>query len=655
MEDALQQYKNDFLTDYKVMEEQRDKANEELRFAMVPGGQWEGWLEDFYEDRAKMELDQASEYLYRTYAQWVDGRIGINYEPADDSTNDEDAEVMDGLWRRDLRYKHGQMAIDGAVFESFACGTGAFHLSTEYEDEEDPEDTDQRVCIEQINNAYSMVAWDTGSRRLDKSDASRCTILYPYTPEAFKQKWPDVDPTSAAHPTDRSWFNWHTPNLVYVACRYEVRKKSTVMHTWANPFTRDITHLTSKELDEERAELTAMGYEEINVKRIQRRNVYKTLFCGSQILEKERRIAGKYIPVIPIYGYRTYVDGIEYYHGLIRKRMDSQRLLNMSASLLAEEAAYSHEAKPIFAPEQVQGLASHWAQNRHQKPYLLAHPIYDENGNITHAGPLGTLDGSRLGQAAQTLIEITSGFIQQGTGGAPQDTIDPDASGKAINAVIKRVDQATRPLFENIAAALTHAAEVYRHIAAEIYAERTRTVMLPNREGAVRSVQLLAQRGAANGIITGNDPSRGKFAVVVDTGPSYETQREETIEALKDIAQGIGPNNPLQQLILAKLIELLPSQGMNDIKDYVHRQLLLAGVSKPETDEDMQILQAASQQAGQPDPQTNYLAALAQREQSEAVKNAAEIAETQADTRKTLAETARIMRETQFMRPESVN
>lgn len=623
----LEGYKQDFYDDFSATEEQRDKSNEELRFAMVAGGQWEGFLEDAFESRAKIELDQTADYLYRTYAQWTEHRIGVHYAPDDERSTDDDAELLDGLFRRDLRRRNGQSSVDTAVFEAMACGTGAFHLSTEYEDDEDPENKDQCVVFSDLANAYSTVAWDSSARRRDKADAQRCTILIPHSPDGFKRKYPDAVPDSSLQPQDRRWFNWSSPQIVYEAIRYEVRVENEVAFTYGHPETQDMVRLSDVELKEEGDELKAAGYVELSKKRIKRRNVYRTTFCGGSVLEAERRIAGKYIPVIPMYGYAAHIDGVDYWHGVIRKRIDGQRLVNMAASLMAETASTASEDKPIFTAEQMQNVKQHWAADRHQKPYLLADPIrHPDTGEIQHVGPVGMLPGSSQALAAQTLLATVMETITRGTGGAPQDTMDTDASGKAINAVLKRVDMNTQPIFENIKTAMAHCGEVYRHIAAEVYAERTRTVNIVTQAGEMQRRTLLQAQAKGGQIIYENDTSKGRFEVIVETGPNYQTQREAAVEGLKDILNSpqLAPGDPLGRIILQRIIEMLPAQGMDDIKAYVRRQLLLAGVRKPETDEDMATLQEASQNL-QPDPQAELLTAAAQNQRTQAAERIAKI------------------------------
>lgn len=625
-----EQWKTDFYTDFEATSEQRDKTNEELRFAMVPGGQWEGFLTDSMENRAKLELDQASDYLYRTYAQWTENRVSVNFAPDDDASTDDDAELLDGLFRRDLQRKNGQAAIDVAVFEAMGGGYGAVQLNTEYEDEEDPDSHDQCISFGALPSAYAVAVFDSAAKLVDKSDARRCTVLIPHSPEGFKDKYPDAVADSAVTPQDRSMFNWSTPKLIWEGVRYEVRVEATTVYTYGDPISQDIVRLTEADRKEDEPELKAAGYELLSKKRVKRRNVYRMKFCGNCVLEEERRIAGKYIPVIPFYGYMAHLDGVPYWHGVIRKRMDGQRALNMTLSLLAESAASADSDKPIFDPEQMPaGVKETWKGDRHQKAYFLAKALRNKDGSIAQTGPVAMLQGATQSQAAQSLLQTVHALITQGTGGAPQEAIDPQTSGKAVNAVLRRVDMNTQPIFDNIKTSMRHLGEVYRCIAAEVYADREgRSTSIVTQEGERQRVTLLQPQGKGGQIVYGNDVSRGKFEVIVDTGPSFQTQREETITALKDIVQAIPPGDPLGRIVLSRIIEMLPAQGMDDIKTYIRKQLLLAGVRQPESEEDFAVLEQMSQKAGDVTPQDQLVLAAASAQQTEAMLNAAKVAET---------------------------
>ena len=617
-QEKLDRYKREFYADYGAFEEQRDKSNEEMRFQVVPGGQWEGFLEAAYADRAKLELDQVSDYVYRTYGNWTQNRIGVRYTPDDGITSDDDAELLNGLYRRDFRRSQGEQAVDCAVLEAMQCGVGAFQLATEYDDAESVDDDTMNVSFRALPNAYSTVVWDSGAKLIDKSDAKRCTLLFEYSRTAFEEEYPDAVPASAMTPDDRREYNWTTNSTVTVACRYDVVRKKDVAYTVAHMQTgeRDVIYKSDGELDN----ILALGFEVVMEKRIERRFVEKTLFSGAEILEPTKRIAGKYIPVVPVYGYRSYVDGSEYYNGLVRKRMDGQRLFNMEVSRLAENSANAHKRIPIMDPRQVQGLEAHWAGDISRKPYLPLRPLIDKSGAIVQTGPSGFLEPDAIDPHTAALVELTATFINAGTGGAPQETIDPDVSGKAISAIIQQIDLNTQPIMDNVKVAIKWAGIVYREIARDIYASpRTiKTVAEDGSESTVRLMEVSADPQTGNPVYA-NDLSRGKFEVVVSTGPQYQTKREATVETLKDIYASLTPDDPNRPIVLGMLIENLDGVGIDDLREYNRNRLLSMGIRKPESDEERQFVeQLRQQQQGQQDPQQALIAAATQQQLAEA-------------------------------------
>jgi hypothetical protein len=92
-----------------------------------------------------------------------------------------------------------------------------------------------------------------------------------------------------------------------------------------------------------------------------------------------RLIAGRCIPIIPVYGKRWVVDGIERCMGHVRLAKDAQRLKNTLLSWLAEMAMRFDIEKPILTPEQIAGHAVMWAEDNIKKyPYLLRNAMTDE-------------------------------------------------------------------------------------------------------------------------------------------------------------------------------------------------------------------------------------------------------------------------------------
>jgi hypothetical protein len=117
---------------------------------------------------------------------------------------------------------------------------------------------------------------------------------------------------------------------------------------------------------------------------------------GGRVLEDQGYIAGRNIPIVPVYGKRWFVDNVERCMGHVRLAKDPQRLKNMQLSKLGEISAVSSVEKPIFVPEQVSGHQVMWAEDSLKNyPYLLVNPITGPNGEsidfwITTEHPLMT-------------------------------------------------------------------------------------------------------------------------------------------------------------------------------------------------------------------------------------------------------------------------
>jgi hypothetical protein len=612
----IDRYKLDVEKDYDAAQESREKANEDMRFIGIDGGMWEGFLQETHNSitrRARLEFDITSDYVMRYVGEWTLNRANVLYTQDDKATTENDADLLNGVYRADFKDNDGQIAQDTAVYEVAVCGTGAFQLSTAFIDEEDPENEDQEVIWEPINNAFNHVLWDENAKRSDKADAKRCTKLTAYSHDAFKAAWPDAHPVSAFEPETLADFNWTTREVIYVAERYEVKVKKEKVQVWRNVIANEIRAFEDEKIDEE--ELKALGWEFVRERKIDRRTVEKTIFTGVDILEGHKRIAGKWIPIIPMYGFRTYVDNVEYYRGLVRKLKDANRTINMGISKMAESSATSGDSVPIFTRQQIKGLEGNW-QNKTDKSYHVINDLVDPQGNPIASGPVGTLQPNQIDPNTISSIDIISNFVQRLTGNAPQDTIDPDASGKAINALRKRENLNTQVVTDNIVQSIKHSGVVYRAMAGDIYT-RSQMKKILGVDGTIKMEQLNMQSldPQTGNPIQINDLSKGKFSVDVEVGPQYESQKEATIESIERVMEKIQPDSPYFGPLIAMWMENIKGTGLKPLKEFNRSLMLRQGLVEPENQEEEQIVQQLQQQT---DPQDELIKAATNQQNAEA-------------------------------------
>lgn len=634
---------------YKNTEYQRDRANEDFRFCNVDGGMWEGWLNDTHNDqtkRARMEFDLVSNFVNRYYGEWTQNRANVSFTPNDEATTEDDADRLSGIYRGDFKDNSGQVAQDNAVGEVAECGYGAFKLSTEFEDSGDPENDKQNAIFTPLFNAYSNVIWDMNAKRAEKKDAKWGTILTTYTPEAFEDAFPDAIPASAFTPTTRQFMDWATPKLITVAEHYEVVKKKTVVHVYQHIEAGKVEAYDQAEVKLIEDELKAGGWEFVRKRRMVIQTVEKSIFSGEEFLEVDGvkqesvRIAGKFIPIIPMYGYRKYVDGLERFRGLVRKLKDANRLFNSSVSRIAESAAGSGDTKPVFEEDEIEGLESTWA-NTTNKAYMVKRKLLDQNGNRVFK-PMEYLQPTQIDPNTVASSEIVNNYVQLTTGNAPQDTIDPDASGKAINALRQRENLNTQTMTDNILVSIKHSGDVWLSIAEEIYQDqRTKRSIGVDDKVTMQKIntRILDEE---TGVFVAGNTLKGRFKVDVEVGPQYESQREATVETLERVIEMIGPENEFFRPALTMYLKNITGTGLKEFQAFVRRVELQQGLAKPQTEEEQQMVQQMSQQT---DPNKELAEAATRQQDAEARSLDASAEQKLADTMKKKAETVKILDE----------
>lgn len=645
-DEKLNKFKLDISKDADVVDAQRLQANEDMRFINVKGGMWEGFLtEDFNDERVKLQFDVVSNYLNRFLGNWASNRIGVEFKPDDGATTDDDAELLNGIYRADFRNFSGSVATDLAVDEVATCGVGAFKLATVFEDDENPENENMRIVWRPITNAYNTVFWDQSAQRIDKADARWCSTLKPFTKDSFEDAYPGKAPVSAYQPDTLAAENgnFNTPDLVYVATRYEAIRKKESVFVYNNLQTSEVEVYTKEDHELIKDELKADELRTfVRERKIMRRSVEKTVFSGDEILDDTRRIVGKHIPIIPFYGYRAYVDGVEWYRGLVRPLKDAARLFNMQVSQLAENAASSGQEVPIFTREQMANteVQNLWADKNNQ-PYLVVDPATDSDGKIISIGPIAYSKPPQLDGSTTALLGIVPGFIQDVTGGAPQDTLDPNASGKAIQALIKRENLTTSKITANIASAKVREGDVYQAMAEEIYTTQ-RILRTVGKDGTERSTQILKTvMDSETGKLVASNTLRGKkFRAYSDVGPQYDSMREQTVEDLKGMLTALSSTPGGEQYtpaLIAVLLNNITGVGLDPIKELNRRIMLSQGLVKPETPEEEALV--AQLQQPQEDPQRALVEAAANQQNAEARSLDAGSMQKLADAEKKKAET----------------
>jgi hypothetical protein len=622
-----------------ALKNERLQCLDDRRFATIPGAQWEGPLGQQFDNKPRFEVNKVAMSVLRIENEYRNNRIGVEFSSKDGEEKDSLADVCAGLHRADEQDSCAEEAQDNAFSEAVHGGMGAWRLRAEYENEEDEEDEKQRIRFEPIFDADSSVYFDLDAKRQDKSDARHCFLLISMTPEAYRNEYGE-DPVTINKEVTRVEFDWYTPDVVFVAEYYVKEMKTEVVRFFENTLTGEEESFGADEYEEKKDSLASLGWKEVRQRKVKRRKIHKYIISGNRILEDCGYIAGKHIPIVPVYGKRWFVDNVERCMGHVRLAKDPQRLKNMQVSKLGEIAAFSSIEKPIFTPEQVAGHRDLWAEdNVKNYPFLLINPITDSNGNSVVAPPVAFTKSPDIPQAMAALLQLTEVDMQDILGNQNQgDKMLSHLSSKTVEMVQSRLDMQSFMYMSNMAKAVKRSAEIWLSMAKDVYVEPGRKMKMVLSDGKTEPTKLNLPTISEEGEIEmENDLSEAEYDVVVTIGPTSATKRQATVRALTNM-MSITQDQEMLQVLSAMAMMNMEGEGIADVRDYFRKKLLRMGVLKPTELEQQELIQELQNQP--PDPQQQYLEAASEQALAQATKSRTETILTLAKAEETRAKTA---------------
>lgn len=638
---------------------ERIQCLKDRRFYSVTGAQWEGNLGEQFANKPRFEMNKIHLAVIRVVNEYRNNRISVDFIPKDGRNDDQTADACDDLYRADEQDCGGQEAFDNGFEEGTAGGMGAWRVRGCYEDEYDDDNTQQRIRIEPIYDADSCVFFDLGAKRQDKADAKRCWVLSGMTVDAFIEEYGD-DPVTWPHDITQQYFDWVVDNTVYVAEYYEIEEKSQMVYTFRGlalnadePNEKKVTEQELEDDPELMDTLIATGFQIIREKRVKYRAIHKYLMSGGGILEDCGVIAGKNIPIVPFYGKRWYVDGIERCMGHVRLAKDAQMLKNMLTSMLADIASRFDVEKPIVTPEQIAGHVHMWANDNIEKfPYLLLNPVTDGNGNNQPAGPMAYTKAPNLPPALAALMQSVEQDLQDLLGNQQAgEEMKPNMSGKAVELIQNRLDMQVFIYMDNMSKAVKRTGEIWLSMASDLYVEDGRKMKTMTAGGDTGSIELNRpmydeESGKTN---IENNLTKANFDVAVDVGPSSVSRRAATVRALTGMMQ-LTQNPEDLQVLTSMAMMNMEGEGISDVRDYYRGKLLRMGAVKPTEEEAQQLAKEKEAAAQQVDPNAELLKAAAAEATAKANKAEADMQKSLADAAHLKADTIKILSEIETSR-----
>lgn len=534
----------------------RSDAMEDLRFRY--GDQWPVQIQNsrMLEARPALTINETDAYIRKIENQQRQQRPRMNPHPVGSRASIEVAKVLKGLTRHIEVNSDADNAYDLAFSFAITMGWGYFRLRTDYTREDS---FDQDIYIDQVENPFA-VYFDPNSSQPDGSDGEKALITDLIPRATFRKQYPSADELSfTTQATGDATTEWVQKETIRVAEYFYVDKVADTLVKLSDGTIIFKSRLPKPEI------LALGGVTVIGDRKSFRRSVKWQKQTQTEILE-ERTLPGRWIPVIPVYGVRMFIDNRRRTFGLVRFAKDPQTMVNFWQTAMTEITALAPKAKWLLAEGQDEGHENEFAKaNVSALPYLRWKPTLIEGTQIPAPPPTRVQPDPVPAAAMQNAFVMGENLKRVLGVFDPQVKTDGNKSGKAIQAETMQSEMSNFNYYDNLTRSLKHAARIILDWTPTVY--DTERVMRIIGEDEKPSLVTVNERKVVEGVEKIlNDVTVAEYDVVMDTGPGYNTKRQEAFDAFINLMAG-----PLGEVIAQAgsdlVVRLMDAPGMEVLAD----------------------------------------------------------------------------------------
>jgi hypothetical protein len=504
----------------------RAEALDDVRFSA--GDQWPVDVQNsrILEARPCLTINKVDAYCRQIVNQIREQRPRIKAHGMNTQSNEKQAQIITGICRHIELQSDADQAYLNAVDYAVRMGWGYIRVHTDYVKDDS---FDQEIYIKPIENPFT-VYFDPNSIMADGSDAERCLITTLIPKKTFSAQYPDaeIDSGFVSRGTGDVIGDWIQKEEIRIAEFWYTERETVVLIQLS-----DGSSIYEDELDKEL--MAEMGVEIINRRNSVRKKVKWCKVTAMQVLE-EGEWAGKYIPIIPVYGQSTIVQGKHKRFGLVRMAKDPQRMYNYWSTALTETVALAPKAKWLLAEGQDEGHETEWAQANIKAMPVLRYKQTDIDGRQApppvRQSPEQPPTGAMAAMQSMNLdLQAVIGIYD------PNQLPQGIQSGKAIQGQQMQADMTNMHYYDNLTRSIRQVGRIILDLIPKIYdTERAMRIIGDDGKPEIMTIneRKMDEQGIERILV---DVTVGEFDVVMDTGPGYNSKRQEAVDAMMALFQ----------------------------------------------------------------------------------------------------------------------
>ena len=622
-EDSIQQSENDpriadaikFLQFANEADQNnRSEALEDLKFAA--GDQWPVEIQNsrVLEARPCLTVNKVDAYCRQLTNQMRQQRPRIKVHGMNTESDARMAEILQGICRHIETQSDADQAYDKAGDFAVRMGWGYWRVTTDYVREDS---FDQEIYIKAIDNPFT-VYFDPNSVAPDGSDAETVLITTVISKDNFRKMYPNAETEQGftMRGTGDTNPEWVMKEDIRIAEYFYTERKSIKVHLLSDGSSVKSADLPPKEV------LETAGITIIETRNSFEKQIKWCKLTSMEVLE-ESDWAGKYIPVIPVFGQETVVENKKKKFGIVRMAKDPQRMYNFWQTSLTESVALAPKAKWLLAEGQDEGHENEWAQANIKSMPVLRYKQTDIDGRPApvpvrlqpEPPPAGIMAAAQ--SMTTDLMQVVGIFD-------PSQLPQGNISGKALQGQQQQVDMTNFHYYDNLTRSIRQTGRIILDLVPKIY-DRERVLRIIGDDGKPEILTINQYGQDEEGIDKIlNDVTVGQYDVVMDTGPGYNSKRQEAVDSMMAL---FAADPSLIQQAGDLLVRNMDFPGAETIADRLAVNNPLAQIDDkskvpPRLQMQLQQLQAQNQQAQQAIQQLQMV--IQQRQDIEGVKQDAE-------------------------------
>lgn len=477
----------------------RKRYNADIKLASPDGDdQWDPQLKMQREaaGRPAMAFPRCHTFVQQVANEARQNKPQIKFAPRLDADKDT-AEIYEGLARFIQYDSEAQLAYDTAIECSASGSFGYYRFLTDYCDD-DEESEDQELKVVPVLDPL--------------------TIYGVLVPSCFRQK----------------------PRFAFVVSEMS---KEEFTATYPGSEIASLPWADAEKqgngwIGSETVRIAEYWYVEESKREGKRRPKTTVKFCkinGVEVLpDTETEWAGSSIPIVPVLGKLSIIEGKPRLFSVVTPQRDAQKLINYGKTRMAESISTSPISPFMVVEGQISGYEQQWESlNTVQRPFLTYKAV-DVFGKPAPAPQRQTFEPPIQSLSAFIAQEIDDMKATTGIFDASLGNQGNEISGQAIQRRQQQSNLTTMHFMDNLIRSFRQGGEIIAELIPKIY-DTEREIQILGIDEKPKLVLINQEHADEAGKTHNYDMTKGKYALVVTSGKAFDSKRSETFDTMQQV------------------------------------------------------------------------------------------------------------------------